>query len=601
MHLLMFLHILFLADFEIPAFVDITENSVFPDIPSGTFLSIRDYDNDGYEDILIDNRLLKNIGGIEPYFFDVTEYAGLMDAKGHGTFLDIDDNGCYDLMFYGQKAGVQLYKNNCNGTFSNISDNSVLKGCVHTEAITYFYLPEFKYPFVYCANYEYENEYFKDALYASNGDGTFYDASYLINSLMFQVATPSRCAVSADFNNDSFTDIYVCNYRLFPNTMYVYNDGIFTNEAYSLGAASIKTENNRMTMGSQTIGVTFQDLNNDGILELIISNLAHNDYERGMYNLRSQILRLNKEGRLSYKDIRNSSGIVGYETGKNINGRYLDELFSAVISADFNNDSLPDILFSQVYENEYSYARFFTGVNDVDIRFAESTFASGLLFYDSMGVVYSDLNKDGCLDLVVAGKRRGDKNRRLFIFENVCNYKSDFIGFKLIGRRSNSFATGSRVRVYITKDGERRILTRYVESTSSTAGQQNTGTIYFGFPKNTNIERIEVEWSSGIFQILYDFKINGLNTVIEPRMNDLPVLEDLIKYDEEYYSVKYRCLSGSECYLFSGNSCENSLIEIEGNLLSRPENSDNYCKNFILILNDQGIGRKFLIDKYVYN
>ncbi|MCX7959728.1 MAG: CRTAC1 family protein, partial [Deltaproteobacteria bacterium] len=329
-------------------------------------------------------------------------------------------------------------------------------------------------------------------------------------------------------------------------------------------------------------------------LDIVLSNLAHNDYERGEYSRKSEILIYDRERKL-YVDERERAGIRTDEIGANISGVFLDELFSGSLIEDFNNDSVPDILFTQVYDNSYSYSRFFTGISDAPY-FGETTYVSGILIYDSLGAAYTDLNQDGCPDIIVSGKKKAEENRTLKIFLNRCDYKGDYISFSLTGHKSGSIPTGSKIRIYLNREGRSKILLRQVEATNAGFGQQNSEILHFGLGSDYEIEHIEIEWQSGIFQILYQYKINSLNFVTEPESPE-NCRPDLIEFDENYYYLENSCNSKDRYFTFVGNSCENKYSEVRDYLIGKSVFSgDNFCRDFVLVMDDKGLGRKYFIN-----
>ncbi|MCX7943671.1 MAG: CRTAC1 family protein [Deltaproteobacteria bacterium] len=578
----------------IPEFIDITETAMPHREIYGSFVSIRDFDNDGLEDILIDNQLLKNISYHGVFFKDVTHETGLSEARGHGTFIEIDGDTCPDIIFYGVSHSIQIYKNNCNGYFDKVNDFVGFENCIHTEAIGFIPHKNYKHGLIYCANYEYKDEYFQDYIYASNGDLTFYDVSFLLRSQMSKIKMPSRCVVSKDINNDNLVDFYVCNYRLFPNLLFMQMDtGEFSNEAININASSFSSGINNFA-GSHTIGVSIEDLNNDGIMDIVVTNLAHNDYERGRFNKKSELLIFDKI-KNSYVDVREISGIRIDQVGSKINGVFKDELFSSSVVADFNNDGILDIFLTQVYDYEYSFSKFFTGISESPY-FGDTSFVSGIHIYDSLGSAYIDLNGDGCLDIVVAGKYKGELNRTIKVFENKCNYPGDFIQFKLSSRGYVDYP-GFKIRVFLNDGQKLKVLTRGIEYTNSGFGQQNTETLHFGLGNDYMIDHIEIEWGDGLYQLLVNYQINTLNYISRP---DYLIECDLniIGYDNQNIYLSSNCNSDSGYDIFWGNSCEQDLVYLKDMIINKNILKGNdFCKDFVIFLRHDFIGVKKYITR----
>src|SRR5207253_6292700 len=126
--------------------------------------------------------------------------------------------------------------------------------------------------------YEANEGYQPHAIYRNQGDGTFVEAW----------KTKERCqpasgVTAADFDEDGHLDIFVSNYRLEPNLLWL-NDGKgkFKDVAKAYGAAG----NMKEGAYGHTIGSAWGDLDNDGHLDLFVGNFSH----PAEYQDRSQVL-----------------------------------------------------------------------------------------------------------------------------------------------------------------------------------------------------------------------------------------------------------------------------------------------------------------------
>ena len=162
-----------------------------------------DYDNDGDQDLYVTNKGAFNIlyrnDGLG--FKDVTKIAGV---EGNGdsvgtAFADYDNDGYLDLCF-GGNGRIFLCHNNHDGTFLDVTDKAGLT--ISGERCT----PSFG---------DFDNDGDLDLflavwkgrslLYNNNGDGTFTDVSDEASVGSFG---NSWSAISGDYNNDGFLDIY---------------------------------------------------------------------------------------------------------------------------------------------------------------------------------------------------------------------------------------------------------------------------------------------------------------------------------------------------------------------------------------------------------
>jgi len=184
-------------------FEDVTQIMNVSNIGPGRGCIWGDYDNDGDLDLFVTNKEAPNIlyrnDGMG--FKDVTNIAGLVDAEdGTGAvFADYDNDGYLDICF-GGKRRVSLYHNNHDGTFTNVADKAGLS--ISGERCT----PAF-------GDYEndgYLDLYLavwkgRSVLFRNNGDGTFTDVTDESGVGAFG---NSWGVISGDYNNDGALDIY---------------------------------------------------------------------------------------------------------------------------------------------------------------------------------------------------------------------------------------------------------------------------------------------------------------------------------------------------------------------------------------------------------
>ena len=212
-------------------FTDVTDKAgVSPELYSFGVVAA-DYDNDGFEDLLVGGYgkvvLYRNKG--DGTFEDVTAKAGIkVDGWSTGsTWIDYDRDGCVDLfigryvkfdpayrMYYAadnypgpldyEADSDRLYHNNCNGTFTDVTDESgigAFKG--RAMGVTAADFDNDGWPDIYVANDKTEN-----FLFLNKHDGTFAeiavdaDVAYGQNGETTSAMGPSFVDLDADGNLD---------------------------------------------------------------------------------------------------------------------------------------------------------------------------------------------------------------------------------------------------------------------------------------------------------------------------------------------------------------------------------------------------------------
>ena len=304
-----------------------------------------------------------------------------------------------------------------------------------------------------------------DAIYTNNGDGTFTHTWTQGNVLT------GRGVTSCDFDRDNDMDIYVSNYRLYPNLLWL-NDGSggFTNVAAAYGVAG----------SGHTIGSSWADIDNDGYFDLFVGNFSHPGQPPAIF-------------------LRNlgPGGSYHFQQEHELSGSDWRESYASPTFGDYDNDGDLDLFFTTVYEGDNSI--LFR--NDGNWQFTNVTSSVGL---DGIATTeyaaWGDYNNNGYLDLVAHG--------RLFL-----NYGSgnNWLKVRMIGDGTNvnKDAIGTQVRI----DWNSQVLSRQVES-STGARSQNEMTLHFGLGSHSNPVNLDVFWPGGSTQTVNGVTVNQTIEVI---------------------------------------------------------------------------------------
>ncbi|MBS1914008.1 MAG: CRTAC1 family protein [Bacteroidetes bacterium] len=207
-----------------------------------------------------------------PRFHDIAPDVGLdvMNLAGGCCMEDFDNDGDLDLLVssWGVNDQIQYFRNNGDGTFTEQTKEAGLEGI--TGGINMFHA-------------DYNNDGFADVFVArgawmgtygnqpssllkNNGDGTFTDVTIESGLLGFR---PTEAVAWGDFDNDGWLDIFIgcetTGLQGHPCELYRNNhDGTFTNVAHEAG----------VDFQSIVKSVHWGDYNNDGLIDLYVSNLA---------------------------------------------------------------------------------------------------------------------------------------------------------------------------------------------------------------------------------------------------------------------------------------------------------------------------------------
>jgi len=433
-------------------FTDVTESSGLDPDMYGIAVTAADFDNDGHVDLLVTGYgktiLYRNDGN--GHFTDVTAKAGIkVDGWAiSSTWLDYDKDGCVDLFvgryvkfdpknraFYAPDgyagpldfAGEtnRLYHNNCNGTFTDVTDKSGIGAYVgRTMGVT-----------------------------------------------------------AADFDNDGWDDIYVSNDRTENFLFHNKHDGTFEEIGNDTGTAYGQNGESTSSMGP-----VFADLRGTGWLDLWVTD--------GRYN---RLLR--NTGKMSFEDLGAENGV------SQANAQYTS--WGTGIY-DFDNDGLLDILIFhgaliQQIPQEHT---LFRGVGDG--KFEDVSRAAGPVLSvrtTARGACFADYENNGKVSAFVVNL--GSKGT---LMHNVSTDSGHWIAIKLKGTKSNRGGIGAKVEVFAA--GKRQTAERVAGSGYLS---QNDDRLHFGLGAATAVDRLIVHWPSGREQSLENLTVDRVLTVEEPK------------------------------------------------------------------------------------
>ena len=488
-----------------------------------------DYDNDGWMDLFLltgtrfghspgeaSNRLYRN--NRDGTFTDVTEKAGLRWAGWASGVCtgDFDNDGFEDLLFT-YWGGFILYRNNGNGTFSDVTAASGLipdptswySGCTFLDQNRDGHLDLFLSSYVdfdlkrvpkpgegshcnwkgipvNCGPRGLPTGHC--SLFRNNGKGKFEDVSRAAG--IAKSKGYGLTAVSADFDNDGWPDIFVaCDST--PSLLFLNNhDGSFREEGLERGVAL-----NEDGMEQAGMGVAVGDFGPTGNLDIFKTHFSDD----------TNILYRN-DGKGYFEDMTTASGL-GVET------RFVG--WGAGI-VDLDNDGLPDLfhvtggVYPEIEAKLPSYPAATPRVVFRNLgggRFEELIEEAGpgvAAPHMSRGCAFGDFDNDGDLDILVV-----NLNEAPSLLRNDLSRERNWLKVKLTGTRSNRSAIGAQVRC---RYGD-RVQAQSVLSQSSFCSA-NDPRLHFGLGDAT-LADLEVCWPSGIRQSFRGVKSNRIILLTE--------------------------------------------------------------------------------------
>ena len=489
----------------------------------------------------------------------------IVESVGGGAaFLDFDQDGYIDIYtcsgtwiegFSKSKKPKKLpenhlYHNQKDGTFADVTEKARVNGPWYSMGVTVGDFNNDGYPDIYLSNYG------PNTLYKNNGDGTFTDVSKRA-----MVGGGKECSVGAvwlDFDNDGLLDLYVGNYLDFdPDYKYYYAPDGFPGPLAYDSEADILYHNNGdgtfedvtkkmgiIDMDGRAMGVGAADYDDDGFVDIYVANdhtvnyLWHNNNGKGFTDRGtmsgtgfSQSGEATISMSVDFADYNGDELLDMFISDDNFcslyknlgNGLFSDESYASGISVasgqfvgwsssflDYDNDGDADIFktngeFKHMYGQE---DQLFENVGNG--KFKDVSVDRGQYFqeeYVGRGACLGDYDNDGDIDIYIVNL----DSQGMFLRNNKGN-QNNWLTLNLVGHTSNRDGIGSRIKLVA---GGKVQITQKKSSTGYLS--QNDPRIHFGLLKNDVVDRIEIKWPSGKFQVLQNIKANQILTVEEPQ------------------------------------------------------------------------------------
>ncbi|MEO5816234.1 MAG: CRTAC1 family protein [Gemmatimonadaceae bacterium] len=516
--------------------------SVEPHVAAlGAAVSVADFDGDGKPDLYFTNShfgapnaLYRNRG--DGTFEDVAARVGLADLNraGEGVSMgsiwgDVDNDGREDVLVY-RYGYLALFRNQGNGHFEDITANAGLRRWVNSNGAIWLDYDRDGLLDLYVTAYfrdidlwhltttqimhnsfEFATNGGRNLLFHNTGHGTFEDVT---EKMGVGGNRWTLAAASADFNGDGWPDLYVAN-DYGPEELFLNDRG----QRFVPTKAGLESES------KSGMSVALGDAFNRGRLDAFVSNISERGYLFQNNNLR--VNQMSESGRFrnvaegaiadagwawgaQFGDFNNdganelfvANGFISADRQKNYwyamskiagaNGRFFED---AATWPPFGDASLSGYEKSRVYLN-----RGVAGWVDV----AKQVGVTDEL--DGRAVALADLSSRGAVDVIVA-----NQNQPASLYRDFPDSSNHWIGFKLIGTRSNRSAIGAEVLLQTGDLRQRRV----VDGGSGFASQ-NDRRLHFGLGAREWVDRVVIQWPSGMRQTLSRPPIDQIVTVTEP-------------------------------------------------------------------------------------
>ena len=519
----------------------------------GSGVAIGDINNDGLSDVFfggnqVADRLYLNKGDFK--FEDITKKSKI--AKNSGwtwgvTMADVNADGYLDIYVSRNGNSInledcrnQLYINNQDLTFTESALAYGLADVGYSTQAVFFDMDNDGDLDMYQVNQMVDKKvllvnklpkerykYFLDRLYR-NDNGKFKDVSAEVG--ISRDLSYGLSVNATDFNNDGWIDLYVANDYAEPDFMYYNNgDGTFRNVIHE------KLKHiTQLSMGSDS-----GDINNDGLLDLITTDMTPEDHYRSKTNMASMsteafnnMVDAGAHHQYMANALQLNTGLGSFSDIANVAGMSYTDWSWASLLVDLDNDGWKDIMVSNGIKKDVDNNDYLKILRNIDPKTitedelfklskeAPSQEISNYVFRNegnlhfkkiteewgfdtpsfSNGMAYGDLDNDGDLDVVT-----NNIDKPAFIYRNKAT--GNFLKIKLEGSDKNKFGIGAKAIIHHGNNiqiAENTLTRGFISSVEPG--------MFFGLAKDTKVDKVEVIWSDGRVNTYEDVEANRVIT-----------------------------------------------------------------------------------------
>jgi enediyne biosynthesis protein E4 len=450
-----------------------------------------DYDNDGLEDLFISKwgyqQLLRNAGNGK--FEDVSAASGLrrwMNSTG-AVWLDFDRDGLLDLYVTG------YFRSDID--FWNLRSTRIMQH-----------------------SWEFASNGGKNLLFKNGGNGRFVDVT---DSLGVGSTRWTLAAAAADLNDDGWPDLYLAN-DYGPEELYLNREG----KRFELARAGLQDDS------KSGMAVALGDVYNRGRHDVFVTNISEKGFLFQGNNLRVNFLKeLDRFDEVASSVVADAGWAWGAQFGDLNNDGLLDLVIAnGFISADSTRSywyAMSKIAGAQ--GNIFEDARNWPAIGKASLSgfersrvllnrgpdgFVDVAEEAGVTDrLDGRGVAMADLSNRGMLDVIIA-----NQNGRALLYRSPSPDGSGgqgvrsghWLELKLVGSRSNRSAIGAEVTVEFGNVRQRQVV-----DGGSGFCSQNDRRLHFGLGY-ARPGRVIIRWPSGHEQIVDGLRADQLHVLTEP-------------------------------------------------------------------------------------